>query len=117
MHLDIELIDDIPVITINTANLDVANIEEFREEITRILEPHTNAVIDLSGLDFMDSSGLGALLSCMRRLHARGGDLKLANMNSEVKTLFALVHMECIMDIFESADHAVSRFSEGLVKR
>jgi anti-sigma B factor antagonist len=117
MHLDIELIDDVPVITINTANLDVANIEEFREEITRLLEPHSNAVIDLSELDFMDSSGLGALLSCMRRLRARGGDLKLAGMNSEVKTLFALVHMERIMDVFESSANAVSRFSERLVKR
>lgn len=116
MYLNIEFNGDIPVITIISANLDAGNIEEFREEIVRIIEPHANAVIDLSKLGFMDSSGLGALLSCMRRLRARGGDLKLANMNNEVKTLFALVHMERIMDVFDSTDHAVSRFSEGLVK-
>ena len=67
-------------------------------------------VIDLARLRFMDSSGLGAMLSCLRQLSAKGGDLKLCCMSKQVRAAFELVRMHRIFDIFNSREEAVRAF-------
>ncbi|MBI3736649.1 STAS domain-containing protein, partial [Candidatus Sumerlaeota bacterium] len=58
----------------------------------------------------LDSSGLGAILSCLRKLNSVGGDLKLCAMSKPVHTLFELVRMHKIFEIFPTRDEAVRSF-------
>jgi len=68
-------------------------------------------VLDLSRLRFVDSSGLGALLSCLRQLTGRGGDLRLSGMSKPVRALFELVRMHRIFDIYPTKEEAIKAFT------
>jgi anti-sigma B factor antagonist len=72
-----------------------------------VLEPCSKVVFDLRQLRFVDSSGLGAILSCLRQLNAKGGDLKLCEMTKPVRALFELVRMHKIFDIYVTKEQAL----------
>lgn len=104
--------NNILVITPEGESLDAQDAPEFKEKVIDLIQ--TNAlnrvVFDLHQLQFIDSSGLGSLLSVLRVLHSTGGELKLACMNKPVRTMFELVSMHKIFEIFNSTDEAVNSF-------
>lgn len=110
MELTSDMVDDICAVTIPGDNLDASNSKEFKRVMAPILESHSKVVFDLSQLKFVDSSGLVAILSCLRQLNAAGGDIKLAGMSKSVRALFELVRMHRIFEIFNTRDEAVSAF-------
>ena len=110
MELMCEPIGDVMVVVLAGAQLDASTAEEFKRDITPVLETHTQVVFDLSQLAFVDSSGLGAFLSCLRHVHARGGDLKLCGLSQPVRALFELVRMHRIFHIFDTQEAAIRAF-------
>ncbi len=103
---------DIAIITLPGDKLDAANVAEFKRDITSILQAHSKVVFDMSQLKFIDSSGLGAILSCLRQLNAGGGDLKLYGLSKSVRALFELVRMHRIFDICGTREDAISAFAK-----
>jgi len=67
-------------------------------------------VIDLKGVKWMNSSGLGVLMACMSTLNNSGGKLKLASVTEKVKSLLVITQLMRIFDTFESAERAVASF-------
>ena len=110
MELMCEYIGDVMVVVLAGAQLDASTAEEFKRDITPVLEAHTQVVFDLSQLGFVDSSGLGAFLSCLRHVQARGGDLKLCGLSQPVRALFELVRMHRIFHIFDTQEAAIRAF-------
>lgn len=106
----IEEIGDITIITLEGKALDAASSKTFRAEIGPVLANRKKVVFDLGELDFVDSSGLGALLSSLRQLNGQGGDLKLCNLTKGVRALVELVRMHRVFDIFNSREEAVAAF-------
>jgi anti-sigma B factor antagonist len=102
--------DGVAVAVIPVDELDAGNSGDLKRDIAPILESNAKVVIDLSRLRFVDSSGLGAMLSCLRQLTAKGGDLKLCGMSKQVRAAFELVRMHRIFDIFGTRDEAVRAF-------
>jgi anti-sigma B factor antagonist len=78
--------------------------------VTPLLTSRAKVVIDMSHLQFVDSSGLGSLLSCLRQLSASNGELKLCGMAQTVRSLFELVRMDRIFDIRGTKGDAISAF-------
>jgi anti-sigma B factor antagonist len=64
-------------------------------------------VLDMSALNFVDSSGLGALLSCLRAMNGKNGQLRLYGMTKPVRALFELVRMHRIFTIYNSREEAL----------
>ena len=110
MELMYESIGDVMVVVLAGAQLDASTAEEFKRDIMPMLEAHTKVVFDLSRLAFVDSSGLGAFLSCLRHVHAQGGDLKLCGLSQPVRALFELVRMHRIFHIFDTQAAAIRAF-------
>jgi anti-sigma B factor antagonist len=110
MEIALDTIDSVAVAMIPVEELDASNAAELKRDIAPILESNTKLVIDLSPLRFVDSSGLGAMLSCLRQVSAKGGDLKLCCLSKQVRALFELVRMHRIFDIFGSREEAVHAF-------
>lgn len=110
MEIAVNKMDGIAVATVLVDELDASNAEEFKREIAPALEANTRFVLDLSQLRFVDSSGLGAMLSCLRQLSAKSGDLKLCGMSKQVRGLFELVRMHRIFDIYGTKEEAVHAF-------
>jgi anti-sigma B factor antagonist len=103
-------LDGVGMASVPVDELDASNSSEFKRDITPILQANTKLVLDLSQLRFVDSSGLGAMLSCLRQLTAKGGDLKLCGMSKQVRALFELVRMHRIFDIYNTREDAVKAF-------
>lgn len=102
--------EGVTVIECRTENLDASNARAFRDEIGAILKGNTRFVLDMSQMKFVDSSGLGALISCLRDANGRKGDFRLAAMSRSVRALFELMRMHRVFSIHDAVDGAVASF-------
>jgi len=81
----------------------------FKERIRSLTgEGRRNLVVDLGNVDFVDSSGLGALISALKVLRAGGGDLKLANVGEQVHSVLEITRLLRVFDTFPSAEEALA---------
>ena len=110
MEITVDKMGDVAIAELPVEELDASNAAELKRDIAPLLEAHTKLVIDLGRLRFVDSSGLGAFISCLRKLNAKGGDLKLCGMSKQVRAVFELVRMHRIFDIFGTREEAVRAF-------
>jgi len=108
----IERVRDVAVVVLSGNTLDAGNSHRFKKEIETVIEEHNKVVFDMSRMLFVDSSGCGALLSCLRRLNAAGGDLKLCKVSRPVRILFELIRLHQIMDIFNTREEALQAFEQ-----
>ena len=110
MEIAVDRIGSVAVAAVSVDELDASNAGEFKRDIAPVLQANTSLVLDLSRLRFVDSSGLGAMLSFLRQLSAKKGDLKLCGMSKQVRALFELVRMHRIFDIYGTREEAVKAF-------
>jgi anti-sigma B factor antagonist len=110
MELSVEKHGDVAVVAVGVQELDAGNTAEFKRDIAPVLDANAKVVLDLSRLRFIDSSGMGAFLSCLRKVNAKGGDLKVCRMTNQVRTIIELVRMHRMLEIFRSPEEAVSAF-------
>jgi anti-sigma B factor antagonist len=64
----------------------------------------------MAKVKFVDSSGLGALLSCLRQVNAEGGDLKICGLTKQVRVIFELVRMHRIFEMFNTREEAAKAY-------
>jgi anti-sigma B factor antagonist len=110
MDIPIENSGDVAILAIPGDYLDTNNVKAMKEHLLCILKTHTKAVFDLTHVRFVDSSGLGAILSCLRQVNDAGGDLKLCGLSQPVRSLFELVRMHRIIDIYNTKEEALQAF-------
>jgi anti-sigma B factor antagonist len=91
--------------------LDASNAKAFKDAIKPLLSQGARLVLDLSKVEFIDSSGLGALVSCLRQAHADGGEIKLSGLSKPARALFELVRMHRVFEVFNNSDEAVMSYS------
>ena len=108
MQIGAEKVGDVVVLLLPMDELDASNSAEFKRDIAPLFAERAKVVLNMSRLRFVDSSGLGALLSCLRIAMANGGSLKLCEMSAQVRSLFDLVRMNRIFDIYGTQAEAVS---------
>jgi anti-sigma B factor antagonist len=100
------------VIEVESATLTAANAKEFKAAIEPHLDAEMNIVVDLSRVTFLDSSGLGIFLFCLKKLNQKGGDIKLCNVTKPVRVLFELVRLHQIIEVFNSKEEALASFAQ-----
>jgi anti-sigma B factor antagonist len=110
MQATVERVDDVIVVVLPGESLDASNAKEFKQGMSPLLRAQAKVVFDLEQVQFVDSSGLGALLSCLRQLTTAGGELKLCGMSTPVRNLFELVRMDRIFAIFSTQAEAINAF-------
>jgi len=110
MDLTQEKIGDVAVVTVAAEYLDANNAREFKQQIADLIAGSPKLVLDLGNVLFMDSSGLGALLTCLRQLSGSGGDMKVCGVTKPVRALFELVRMNRILETYPSREDALKAF-------
>jgi anti-sigma B factor antagonist len=84
----------------------------LRDEIGKLLaENKKKLVLDLSGVSYMDSAGVGELVSVFTSVKNRGGELKLSCLTKKIKDLLQITQLMTIFDTFEDTREAVRSFS------
>jgi anti-sigma B factor antagonist len=111
MRIETNTNNGVAVARLESDSLETGNVAAFRGAITPITDKNERVVLDLSQVSFMDSTGLGAMLSCLRSLKAKNGSLKLASLTPEVAQLFEMVMMDRVFEIFPDPAAAVGSFA------
>ena len=93
--------------------LDQTTVKEFRRELAEHVAPGRQLVLDLGKVQFVDSSGLGAILSASRQLLETGGDLKICSLTPPVRVLFELVRMHRVFDVLNDREEALGAFAQA----
>ena len=85
--------------------------QEFSDALHKLLdEGKKNVVIDLAETKFMNSSGLGMLISGYTTMKNGGGSLKLANATEKIESLLVITKLITIFEHYPSVDEAVKSF-------
>jgi anti-sigma B factor antagonist len=83
----------------------------LREEITKLLaEDKKKLILDLGEVSYMDSAGVGELVSVYTSVKNRSGELKLAALTKKIKDLLSITQLMTIFDTYETLEEAVASF-------
>ena len=101
---DIE--DDLAVVHAE-GRLNMVAAPELRELVANAVQAgKVRIVVDLSQVEFMDSSGLGALIGALKTTRQAGGDLRIASPSEQVSLVLALSNVDRILKPYPSAHDA-----------
>lgn len=107
MKAEDKKIGDILVVTPIETLIDASLATDFKSQMADwVSEGNDRILLDLSHVDFIDSSGLGAILSSLKTL-GKNGDLVICGMKDTVKSLFELTRMHRVLQIFSSQKEAL----------
>lgn len=108
MNLKTEASGSLMVIYVREERLDAHNSEDLKAEMNRLFEGGTKDIlIDLKEVRFIDSSGLGVLVSGFKNASTRQGSLKLCGLQAQVRSMFELTRLHRVFDIFQTVDEAL----------
>ncbi|MBX7450889.1 STAS domain-containing protein [Mycolicibacterium sp. 3033] len=97
---------DVAVVRADT-RLTMVSAPGLRKELYDIVENGTaRIVVDLAATEFIDSSGLGALISGLKLARQAGGDLRIASVNEQVRTVLELTNLDRILIAYDSPENA-----------
>ena len=107
MPLHVSRQGDVLIVEIE-GQLIVSNRQELKQRVLDQAEAGARKVlIDFARAGYIDSSGLGVLVSLAKRMRELGGDLRLANLNDDLQTLFELTKLDTLFQISDSRERAL----------
>ena len=109
MIIKIENRDDVQIFSV-TGRVDAGNATELKERYAKEGKSGANFVFDLSGVDFMDSTGLGSVVSCLKAAVENDGNIKIASLQPKTRMVFEITRAYKIFDIFDDIDSAVESY-------
>ena len=89
----------------------VGNRQELKELVQAALDRgDRRLLIDFSRTGYIDSSGLGALVSISKKIREAGGELRLSGLNEDLRSLFELTKLDTLFAIAETPKQALASF-------
>lgn len=111
MNLTVEERGGVVLLAIHEERLDAHNSGDLKAQMLKLFEEgKADLVLDLQTVKFVDSSGLGAMVSGFKNASSRNGSLKLAGLQLQVKSMFELTRLHRVFEIFPTLDEALASF-------
>jgi len=111
MFIDVKQESGTTVITLS-GRFDALMAKEFKNCISGLIENRQIMIaIDMSAIDFIDSSGLGSLVGGLKGVAREKGEIRIAGLSPEVRTIFELTRLHRIFDIYENIEIALASFN------
>jgi len=102
--------DDVTIVDVE-GQLIVGNRQELKQKVLEELDGGDRRfVIDFTNTGYIDSSGLGVLVSLSKKIREQGGELRLASLNEDLRTLFELTKLDTLFRIADSREDALAGF-------
>lgn len=104
--------DGIEILSFDNVNkLNILIAQSFKEEVGKyITRQNTKLVLDLSGIEYVDSSGFGALLSILRNAKNNDSQFKICNVSSDVMELVRLLQLHNVFEIHDTVEDCIKNF-------
>lgn len=111
--LKVNTINDVNVISFqNTDRFNALIAEPVKQELLEFFnKPNAKIIINLEGINFIDSSGFGVFLSAMKAANNNYGALKICNVSEEVMELFKLLQLHNVFELYSSKDECITSFN------
>ncbi len=101
---------DVTVVDVD-GQLIVGNRQELKQAVLEELDGGARKfLIDFSNTGYIDSSGLGVLVSLSKKIREQGGELRLASLNEDLRTLFELTKLDTLFRIGADREEALQGF-------
>jgi anti-sigma B factor antagonist len=111
LDLDVSMRGDWVVLTVR-GELDLATAPALRQQVASLVaEGRRRFALDLTALDFIDSSGLGMVVACLKRVRSVDGDLFVAATDARISRPFELTGLEQAVGLVSSVDAGVGERS------
>ena len=95
----------------NVSKLNILIAQTLKEEVAQYLtKANTKLVLNLDGVEYVDSSGFGALLSILRNAKNNDGQFKICHISPEVMELVRLLQLHNVFDICENVEECINTF-------
>ena len=108
LGLDVSERDGYSVLAVS-GEVDVATVPRLREQLHGLVaEGHTRIVVDLDGVDFLDSTGLGVLVGALKRVRSNDGELSLVCTQPRIRKVFEVTGLTKVFSLYDSVDEAVA---------
>ncbi|WP_461165242.1 STAS domain-containing protein [Arthrobacter sp. R4-81] len=106
MDFDVELSDGDGAVIRTSGRLNMVAAPKLRDLVAHLVrqDGRSHLVVDLADTDFMDSSGLGALIAGLKTARAAGGDLRIARAQAQVLTVLQLTNLDQILHPHETVE-------------
>lgn len=103
--------DEVVVLEI-AGRFSAEHAESFRNSFFELFSNHRRFVFDLTKMEYLDSTGLGAMVFCLKTCDEYRGVLKLANLQEKPRVIFEITKAHRIFDIYDSVETAVAACRE-----
>ncbi|HII84559.1 MAG TPA: STAS domain-containing protein [Methanobacterium subterraneum] len=111
MEISEKTVRDVEIVFIN-GRLDAYNSNLVEEKLDKLIDSgKTNIVADLSGVEYISSSGLRVMLSSLKKLNALGGNLKLSSLQPYVMEVFKIAGFTKLFQIYNDEQEATNSFN------
>lgn len=115
MELSLTRTGDVLVVSfLERVNLEGDASVAFKDKLRSLVGTgHVQVVMDLGKVGFIDSQGLGALISCLKVLRQGNGNLALTNVSEPVEAVLRITRLIRVFDVYPSVDDAIAAFGPG----
>jgi anti-sigma B factor antagonist len=113
MAIDVSAAEGATVVRPGGERLDIEVAADFRAMLLSLIEQgHRRLVVDLASVGFIDSSGLGALVSALKTLKRsdNGGDVRLARVQAPVVSLLEIIRLNRVFTTYPTVEQAVQSY-------
>jgi anti-sigma B factor antagonist len=108
MQIESRQVDDVVVVAPLESRLDARGALSFKETMGNFIkEGHSRIVLNLSNVEFIDSSGLGAIVSSLKALGLKG-EIAICGARDTVLTMFKLTRMDKVFRILKEEKEAIA---------
>ena len=112
LGLDVSKVDSHAVVDVR-GEIDVYTAPKLREKLIELVsEGSYDVIVNLEGVDFLDSTGLGVLVGALKRVKAHDGSLSLVCTQDKILKIFKITGLTKVFPIHNSVDEATSAPSE-----
>ena len=111
MQIKEHIEDDVVILSLRGNLMGDPETTEFREKIKDLVrDGFLKIVLDVSKVKWINSSGLGALISALTTVNNAGGDMRISNVTEKIKSLFMITQLIKVFKVFESNERAAASF-------
>jgi anti-sigma B factor antagonist len=107
MTLDVRDVGGVAVVALE-GDIDLQSSPAVRQQLLACFEDHTRVVVDLSGVTYIDSSGVASLVEAFQLSRKKSGSFSLANVSSAVMRVLSLARLDKVFAIHPSIEAAVA---------
>ena len=117
MNIIERTLNDVTVLDLD-GNLALESNKQFRNRVTAIIDAGARKlIVNMARVPYMDSSGLGELISCYTTLQRMSGRIKLLHLSDRLQQLLVITKLTSVFETFDSEPAAVASFARDLKER